>query len=399
MTTSFLLLSIVIVLSVFPASEPQVIHFQDSMIEPTQIWPMYRHTITHTGLAPDDCTIDQGLTLNWRTKRLNKREYTASKSSPAVDQEKIYIGLDTGHLIAIDRMTGETIWWFKTRPSRNGIHGSPALDPESDIVYIGAYDGWLYAVNKNFGTLVWETKLGDYIGSSPLLFNGTVFIGVEMKAPAGYLVGMNAGNGVEVFWSEMFQSHPHSTPTVDPETGSILIGSNDSFFYCYWIGNKSERWRFKTGGDIKSTAAVAEGISYITSFDSKLYAVDITTGQVKWEYDSDQPSMSSPTLDVSGRRVYFGTHGGTIYAIDMDTGVFLWSFETEGRVMSSPTLVESTKTIVIGSDDRFVFLLDSETGEEKQRIELISGLSGVPVTVGNQLYVFDNLGYLYAYSN
>jgi len=359
---------------------------------------MYRHTITHSGVAPDDCTIDQGLTLNWRTKRLNKREYSASKSSPAVDQEKIYIGLDTGHLIAFDRETGKTIWWFKTRPSRNGIHGSPALDPESDVVYIGAYDGWLYAVNKNLGTLVWEIKLGDYIGSSPVVYNGTVYIGVEMKAPAGYLVGVDTDSGVEVFRSEMFQSHPHSTPTVDPETGSILIGSNDSFFYCYWIGNQSERWRFKTGGDIKSTAAVAEGVSYITSFDASLYALNISSGQVTWVYDSDQPSMSSPTLDVSGRRVYFGTHSGTIYAIDMDTGIFLWSFETGSRVMSSPTLVENTNTIIIGSDDGFVYLLDSETGVEKQRIELISGLTNIPVTVGNHLYLFDHLGYFYAYS-
>jgi len=312
---------------------------------------MYRLSVTHTGVAPSDCTVDRGLSLDWRTHRLNIGDYSASKSSPAVDEERIYVGLDTGFLIALDRETGDTVWKYKTRQSRNGIHGSPAIDPESNVVYIGAYDGWLYAVNKYLGTLIWEIKLGDYIGSSPVVYNGTVYIGVEMKTPAGYLVGVDTGSGREVYRSEMFQDHPHSTPTIDPETGCILIGSNDSYLYCYWFGNQSERWRFKTGYDIKSTVAVAEGIAYVTSGDSSIYALNITTGQIKWVYSTSQVSMSSPTIDVSGGMVFFGTHAGTLYALDRESGRYVWSFQTGDRITSSPTLVESTKTLVVGYEN------------------------------------------------
>jgi outer membrane protein assembly factor BamB len=56
-----------------------------------------------------------------------------------------------------------------------------------------------------------------------------------------------------------------------------------------------------------------------------------------------------------------------------------------------------TNTVVIGSNDGNIYLLDSNTGKLKQRIPLVSGLSGVPVLVGDHLYVFDNLGYLYSF--
>ena len=66
-------------------------------------------------------------------------------------------------------------------------------------------------------------------------------------------------------------------------------------------------------------------------------------------------------------------------------------------ITASPTLVQSTDTVIIGSKDKGVYLLDSETGELKQRLELLSGFTGVPVAVGDHLYLFDHLGYLYSY--
>ena len=143
---------------------------------------------------------------------------------------------------------------------------------------------------------------------------------------------------------------------------------------------------------------MADGIAYVTSLDGYLYAVNISSGQIKWEYNSYQPIMSSPTVDVSGRRVYLGNHGGTFYALNLDTGSYLWSFDTDGRIISSATLVVNLNTVIFGSFDGYVYLLNWETGDEKQRIHLLSGLTGVPVTVGNYLYLFDHLGYFYAYS-
>lgn len=376
---------------------PEVTYFGEASTAEGLDWGIYRYDVRHQGIAPPDSTVDSGLEPEWRTERLNRGEYTASKSSPAVDGENLYIGLDTRELVAVDRVTGLVKWRFMTRFSKNGIHGSPAVDPDRGYVYIGAYDGRLYAVDRETGRRVWGTTLGDYIGSSPTLYNGTVYIGVEMREPAGYIVGVDAGTGEEVFRSDKLGNHPHSTPTIDPESGSIIVGENDGYLYCYWMGTQTERWRFKTGGDIKSTASVSDGMAYITSWDGSLYAINITTGKSRWTFSTGYSSMSSPTVDSETGVVYFGNHGGSLYAVNSSSGDEVWEFKTGDRVLSSPTLVRSTGTVIIGSNDGNIYLLDAVSGELKQKIPLLSGLSGVPVAVGDHLYVFDHLGYLYSF--
>jgi len=55
-----------------------------------------------------------------------------------------------------------------------------------------------------------------------------------------------------------------------------------------------------------------------------------------------------------------------------------------------------TYTFTVRTDIPWVNL-NPETGEVKQKLELLSGFTGVPVAVGDHLYLFDHLGYLYSY--
>jgi outer membrane protein assembly factor BamB len=385
------------VYAVFFESGQDTANYSEVSITESDNWNTYRNDVRHQGIAPPDSTVGSGLEPEWRTKRLNWREYGASKSSPAVDDENLYIGLDTWSLVAVDRVTGLKKWRFTTRFSKNGIHGSPAIDPSRGYVYIGGYDGRLYAVDCETGKRVWGSNLGDFIGSSPTLYNGTVYIGVEMKEPAGYIVGVDADTGEEVFRSDKFGNHPHSTPTIDPDSGVIFIGENDGYLHCYWMGNQTERWRFKTGGDIKTTASVSDGMAYITSWDGSLYSINITTGISSWSFSTRTSSMSSPTVNAESGLIYFGDHAGYVYAVNSSNGDKVWKFRTGDSILSSPTLVKSTDTVIIGSNDGNVYLLDAVSSELKQKIPLLSGLSGVPVAVGDHLYVFDNLGYLYSF--
>lgn len=391
----FLLVSVIGVSLVY-TPEPQVIIYTDTVIEPSLDWTMYRLDVTHLGLAPEDCTVDAGLILEWRTERLNHGEYAASKSSPAVYRDKLFVGLDTGALVAVDRETGEVIWSFYTRISRNGIHGSPCVDSGRGLVYIGGYDGWIYAVDIDSGKKVWENRLGSYIGSSPTLYEDVVYIGVEMDKPDGYIVGVEADTGREVFRTDPLGDHPHSTPSVDPVSGCVFIGENDGDLYCYWL-NGSIRWSYHTGSPIKSTPAILDGIVYITSWDRGLHALDIGTGEPLWVFMSGASSMSSPTIDPESGLIYFGNHGGVFYAVNSTTGDKVWRLRTGYMITASPTLIQSTNTVIIGSKDKNVYLMDATTGEVKQRLELVSGFTGVPVAVGDHLYLFDHLGYLYSY--
>src|SRR4051812_7416051 len=56
------------------------------------------------------------------------------------------------------------------------------------------------------------------------------------------------------------------------------------------------KWQFKVQGKdpgIEGTAAIVNGVVYIGSFDSHLYALDLKSGQEKWKYKAG-PFKSAP---------------------------------------------------------------------------------------------------------
>ena len=67
----------------------------------------------------------------------------------------------------------------------------------------------------------------------------------------------------------------------------------------------SVKWKFKTGGKIFSSPALYEGITYIGSGDSCLYAIDIKTGTQVWKFATGGEVHSSPA--VYDGFVYFGS--------------------------------------------------------------------------------------------
>src|SRR5215831_18954263 len=61
-------------------------------------------------------------------------------------------------------------------------------------------------------------------------------------------------------------------------------------------------WSFKTGGAVKSSAAVAEGRVFVGSSDEMVYALDFTNGKKVWAFKTGGAVESSPL--VLEQRVY-----------------------------------------------------------------------------------------------
>ena len=106
---------------------------------------------------------------------------------PILTDGDVVIAGDTGE---VRRVTpeGEVVWGSSVEPTTRGIHGTPAV--ANGTVYVGAYDGALYAFDLDSGERFWRVKLGDAIGSSPGYYDGTVYIAVEYDDPSGALFGI-----------------------------------------------------------------------------------------------------------------------------------------------------------------------------------------------------------------
>ena len=69
-------------------------------------------------------------------------------------------------------------------------------------------------------------------------------------------------------------------------------------------------WSYTTGGAIRSSPTVANGVIYFGSDD--VYALDAKTGVRLWNYIANDTFDSSPAV-VNGT-VYINGHNGIVYA-------------------------------------------------------------------------------------
>lgn len=243
------------------------------------------------------------LTELWRYETINVGIHTASKSSPVVDAQHIYVGSDFGaRLYALHRANGSVHWIFHGRPCHFGIHSTPAVDDTH--VYIGDYAGWLYAVNKHTGQLVWEVELGQSIGASPQIVGDRIYIGVEMNRPKanGYLAVVDRRNGRVLFYGPYLNEHTHCTPTV------VLPISEEE------RQEDREAW--------------AEAMKELGDEAVKPSAIGLLT----------PGAFASPDRT----RVYMGSNAGEMHCLDGDTGVTLWSFRTYGA-RAKPFVLQKQK--------------------------------------------------------
>lgn len=201
----------------------------------------------------------------------------------------------------------------------------------------------------------------------------------------------------------------YSSPALDDNT--VYFGSLDSNFYAVDIEQGKLKWFFKTKGEIRSTALIAnefiyfisgdgklycinkkgklvwafigaekkydfadyhqsspvidKGVIYVGMGDGNLYAITATTGKLKWKFKTGGPVHSTPVCDSSS--VYFGSFDGNVYAADINTGKQLWKFKTvghfyfpKGEVQGNPT--QTKNTIIVGARDYNIYAINKEKG-------------------------------------
>jgi len=141
-------------------------------------------------------------------------------------------------------------------------------------------------------------------------------------------------------------------------------------------------WKFDTGGEVYSSAAIDRGTAYVGSDSGKLFALDLASGRKKWEFQADGPVHCSPA--VGNGIVAVGADDGNMYGIDANTGKEKWSFQTLDWVRASPAIVDNT--VVFGSWDRCVYALDLATGKKHWRYATHHKITAPPAVHNGRVF-------------
>ncbi len=138
----------------------------------------------------------------------------------------------------------------------------------------------------------------------------------------------------------------------------------------------------------------------VTDGSSAVYALDTTTGKIKWRAETGL--ITTPPAIQDGT-VIVGDWSGFIRAFQSDDGTELWSHPV-GRddwIQAAPVISKDTVFVCSGThryDHGHVYAFELKNGKERWSKEFGTGLSRSPAIGKNNLYVAGFHGELYAIS-
>ncbi len=303
------------------------------------------------------------------------------RSSPRVSEGVLYIGAYDNNLYALNAKTGEFIWKY---PTEGGICSTPCC--WRDRVFIGSEDHILYAIYTRTGRIIWTCPTDDRIRSSPRVAYEHVFFGSD----DGCLYTLNALSG-RLVWKFQTMQPIRSSPLISGET--VYFGSKDRTVYAVNIQSGKVRWRHNTGRSVSSSPALyEEELVIIGSTDGNVYALNAHSGWPVWRFRTGQAVISSPA--IADDRVYIGSVDGHLYALDVKRGRLVWKYAAEGQVTSSPIAVEGV--VYFGSVDGHVYSLEAKKGELRWRFKTGGPVPSSPTVVDGVVYIGSTDNRVYA---
>jgi outer membrane protein assembly factor BamB len=246
----------------------------------------------------------------------------------------------------------------------------------------------LRAFDLGSGAERWALPLeGIYI--SPAVAGNTVFVRSEADNK-GQMLALDIASGKQR-WAfrpkrlssasnGYFGGHLTSPVVVG---GTVFVGAGKEV-YALDATTGTVRWTFTARDYISSSATVAGGHIYISDFQN-LYAIEQYTGVLVWVFPTKFSIYFSPI--VGGQTVLL-TDGDNLVALDTASGKPRWNLGIPGEELipgaaqGSRVFVKSTSTL---------YALELASGKELWRAHNLNFIS-LPVVAGDQVYVISGMG-------
>ena len=291
-------------------------------------------------------------------------------SYPLASDDTLFLGTQSGALVALDRANGCTRWTYRTANSiRSGLAAGEVDLPSTNqkqpqpALFFGTYNGEVEAIDATTGALLWQIDARDhaaqFITGTPIFHAGRLYVPISSRevvlaasplygccTSRGAVAAFDANTGDEIWRTHAIEQPPEvtgrrwlfikqwgpsgapvwSSPTIDIERNRLLYGSGENY-----------------------SAPASAGSDSIT-------ALDLDTGQRIWsqqytiadnfnmactinQHHPNCPEENGPDLDfgappmlarltrdgTSQDVVIAGQKSGEVHALDPQSGVRLWS--------------------------------------------------------------------------
>lgn len=208
-------------------------------------------------------------------------------------------------------------------------------------------------------------------------------------------------------------------PIIDQ--GKVFFSSRQVFAADLYSGKilwnyKGDQEDFYAGpgaaGDGRVFVKVANSNNLQTMSEGFIYALDESTGQLLWKYQTRKPASHSNPLLAEGK-VFIGDDSGSVYALEAATGKLVWQQQLEAyQIHSSPAYDDGviyvgteTEDIGGGRTDRgsYLYALDANDGRvlwqfesDWRSNEMPNLIHGTPAVANGVVYFGSENGWFFA---
>ncbi len=252
--------------------------------------------------------------------------------------------------------------------------------------------------------LLWTYTSKANIAAPPVIIDGLVYLVTENS----FLTVLDAQTGTQQWQIPAYGAAPGIA-------GDMVYYGRLGVLHALELQGQQEKWNFKAGGDIEVSPVITNSMVYFGDHQGDFYALDQTTGTLKWQQPLGKPLNSD--IVVAGDRIYIAVRDSTVplggdnamvrgqlYALDRITGRVLWNFN-QGDMIRMPILSDNIVYCLSGfnatNGPGYIYALDSQTGKELWRYSFGQGINNSGTYVLAQdgmMYVTDTNGYLHEIS-
>ncbi len=246
-------------------------------------------------------------------------------SSPILVGDTIYFGSKDGNFYALDKKTGQEVWTYNT--GNPIISQAAALD---NAIFFCSKEVY-YAVDAQTGAEIWKYDLKpadnfylrkddwDYHDGSPVVYDNVVYFG----SSTGRMLGFDVASG-ELVWDFTAPGNRgvRSTPVI--QDGIIYYGDWGGEYKAVNLETQEIVWKRDFYVAFQNSAVIKDGVIIIAGRNRTISALDLNTGETKWEYKDPKDSWITGDPVIDGDTVYISTSDSKkVYALNFNDGTVI----------------------------------------------------------------------------
>jgi parallel beta-helix repeat protein len=246
----------------------------------------------------------------------------------------IYLQNWARQFLRIDQIDGQMRQLYSCPPSPADDHRQAGINMTDQLLLLPAWNGTLYAFDRENQNLRWQYAAGMPLRATPLVDHERIYLPSGSKR----LSALSADG--HLLWEKSFSS---------PLLAAPVISSTNIFL-------------LEKAGIL--TAMKRDGV-------------------VLWQYDLGQPSFYSAPLVAQGA-LFVATAAGDLWKFDPASGQPVWKRSLGGSIYASP--VYSSAGVLVGDNDGILHLVDFDSGRTITSYRAGGAIQSQVLVTGNRLY-------------